>query len=142
MRDSALENAFRATTYRVDVGGEVFDLRVEEGHPAFSFWLKEQGISNWSIVTACNPGSKLAQGQNVASTLRLQEAIVERAWHHVTACNFADAGNWPDEPGFCVFDADEEALRMLAIEFGQTAIVRGSADDGRGEIVWLDGHRE
>ena len=140
MRDSALENAFRATTYRVETGGEVFDLRIEEDHPAFSFWLRGQGVSNWGIVTACNPGARLAQGRNAACTRRLQEAIVERAWRHVAACNRADAGNWPDEPGFCVFDADEEALRMLAIEFGQTAIVWGSADDGRGEIVWLDGH--
>lgn len=140
MRDSALETAFRATTYRVEAGGEVFDLRIDEDHPAFSFWLKKQGISNWGIVTACNPGARLAQGQNAASTRRLQEAIVERAWRYAVACNHADAGNWPDEPGYCVFDADENALRMLAIEFGQTAIVCGSADDGRGKIVWLDGH--
>jgi len=130
MRTPELEAAFLATTYRVEAGGEVFDLRIEEGHPAFSSWLKGQGILNWGIVTACNPGGKLTQGQNVARTLRLQ---------HV-ACNRADAGTWPDEPGFCVFDADEKALCMLAIEFGQTAIVCGSADDGRGGIVWLDGH--
>ena len=140
MRDSALENAFRATTYRVEAGEETFDLRIMEVNPAFSFWLKGQGVSNWCIVTACNPGARLAQGRNAANTRRLQEAIIERGWRHVAACNCADAGNWPDEPGFCVFDADEEVLRMLAIEFGQTAIVCGSADDGRAEIVWLDGH--
>ncbi len=140
MRTPELEAAFLATTYRVDAGDEVFDLRIEKGHPAFSSWLKRQGISNWCIVTACNPGGKLSQGQNVARTLRLQEAIAQRAWRHAAACNSADDGTWPDEPGFCVFDADEKILRMLAIEFGQTAIVCGNADDDRGEIVWLDGH--
>lgn len=140
MRDSALENAFRATTYRVEAGGAVFELRIDEGHAAFSSWLKERGISNWGIVTACNPGGKLAPEPNVPRNLRLQERIVEHAWRHVPACNCADAGDWPDEPGFCVFDVEESALGRLAVEFGQTAIVCGSADDGRGKIVWLDGH--
>ncbi len=135
-----LELAFRATTYRVEAGGGVFDLRIGEENPAFASWLMRQGVTSWGIVTACNPGSRLLQGQNAARTRRLQEEIAQRTWRHATACNCADAGNWPDEPGFCVFDADENALRLLAVKFGQTAIVCGSADDGRGEIVWLDGH--
>ncbi len=135
----ALEAAFRATTYHVAAGRELFDLRIGEGNPAFSSWLKGQRISNWAIVTACNPGSRLTPEQNAAQTRRLQEKITQYAWRHAPARNCADAGDWPDEPGFCVFDADENTLRMLAVEFGQTAIVCGSADDGRGEIVWLNG---
>lgn len=140
MRTPELEAAFRATTYRVDAEGEVFDLRIGQSNPAFSSWLKRRRISNWGVVTACNPGGNLAAEQNVARTRQLQERIAEHAWRHVAACNCADAGDWPDEPGFCIFDAEDKALHVLAVEFGQMAIVCGSADDGRGEIVWLDGH--
>ena len=135
----ALEAAFRSTTYHVAAGTDVFDLRIGEGNPAFASWLKGQRISTWAIVTACNPGSRLTQNQNAAQTRRLQEKIAQHAWRHAPARNCADAGDWPDEPGFCVFDADDSTLRALALEFGQTAIVCGSADDGRGELVWLNG---
>lgn len=139
MRTPELEAAFRATTYRVDVGDEVFALRIGEAHPAFSSWLRRQGIVNWGIVTACNPGGRLAPDENAERSRCLEEALDERGWRHAPACNRADSGDWPDEVGFCVLGADEGALSRLAVAFGQAAIVVGVADDGAGQLVWMDG---
>lgn len=138
MNKSAFEAAFRATSYRVDAGFSVFDLRIGEHNPGFSSWLQQQGISEWGIVTACNPGGRIVPDRNADRTRRLQEEIVRRGWRHCNACNVADAGDWPDEPGFCIFDVEANSLCAMAREFGQVAVVCGSSHDGRGELVWLD----
>lgn len=134
-----LEAAFCATTYCVEVGGEVFSLRIGEAHPAFSAWLKRQGAATWGIVTACNPGGRPTPDANTGRNRELRRLIEARGWRHVPACNRADAGDWPNEEGFCVLDADERLLGLLAAVFGQAAIVFGRADDGAGRLVWLDG---
>ena len=138
MKAPKLDAAFRATTYRVKAGEAVFDLRIDEANPPFATWLRQQSASLWGIITACNPGGKPTLQQNAVRTGILQKRIEARGWRHFPALNFADARDWPDEPGFCVLDAEVNVVRALAVEFGQVAIVCGSAEDGRGEIVWLD----
>lgn len=134
-----LERAFRATTYCVEAGGEVFSLRIGEAHPAFSAWLKQQGTATWGIVTACNPGGRPTPDTNVGRNRELQRLIEARGWRCVPACNRADAGDWPDEPGYCVLDVEAHELGSLAAAFGQAAIAFGHADDGAGRLVWLAG---
>ena len=56
MRTEALDIAFRETSYRVDTAEGVFDLRIGRPDPAFDDYLRRQGISCWSVLTACNPG--------------------------------------------------------------------------------------
>ncbi len=130
-----LAAAFQATTYRVLADGEAFDLRLGEANPAFSRWLKRRGTACWGIVTACNPGGRLTLDENPARHAMLREKIAADGWPYVTARNVADAGDWPDEAGFCVLGMDKSALLALGIEFGQAAIVYGGSD-GAGGLVW------
>ena len=136
-RRNPLEAAFRATTYRVDAGAARFDLRVGNADPAFVAWLAQCGYARWAIMTACNPGGILSAERNPQRSLALHERIKQSGWRHVPAVNCADAPDWPDEPGFCIFDADERVSCELATGFGQAAIVCGSSDDGQVRLVWL-----
>lgn len=133
-----LENAFRATTYCVEAAGEAFALRIGQAHPEFSSWLERQGVATWGIVTACNPAGKPTPDLNAERNRALRELIEARGWSHVPACNCADAGNWPDEPGYCVLDVDVHELGFLAVAFGQAAIVFGRSDNGAGRLIWLE----
>lgn len=131
-----LDAAFRATTYRVLAEERPFDLRIGRPDPGFAAWLARQGATCWAILTACNPGGRLALSQNEARTADLLQRIRRRGWRHVAAVNHADTGDWPEEPGVCVFDIAVEEACALAAGFGQAAIVFGGAD-GKGELIWL-----
>ena len=136
---AALDAAFRATTYRVETSDGAFDLRIGQAAPDFSGWLKQQGVSRWGIVTACNPGGALLPcGENALRHTALQARIAELGFRHVPASNHADAGDWPVEPGFCVLDQDEKQLLELAAGFGQSAIVCGQSGCAVARLVWRD----
>ncbi len=138
MNTPELEASFLATTYCVDVRGERFDLRIGEAHPSFASWLNDEDASNWAIITACNPGGQPTPLQNAARNEALRKSIETLGWRYVSARNRADGGRWPDEPGFCIFDAPESQVCALAAGFGQAAIVVGSNGDAAGTLVWVD----
>jgi hypothetical protein len=129
MENTALEVAFLATTYRVVTPSATFNLRIGQSDPAFELFLRK-----WGIVTACNPGGNLVPDAkaNAAATKELATKIRAHGWLAFPSINHADAGDWPDEPGYCVLNAGEEALCELARELGQAAVVFAEIGDCRG----------
>ncbi|WP_305072883.1 DUF3293 domain-containing protein [Propionivibrio sp.] len=138
MSTSDLEASFLATTYCVEGHGERFDLRIGEPHPSFASWLDDEDASSWAIITACNPGGMPTPLQNAARNEALRKSIETLGWRYVPARNHADGGRWPDEPGFCIFDAPESQVCALAAGFGQAAIIVGSNGKASGTLVWID----
>lgn len=139
MENIPLEAVFLATTYRVVTPSATFNLRIGESDPAFELFLRKWRAANWGIITACNPGGRLLPDAkaNAAATKELATRIRARGWLAFPSINHADAGDWPDEPGYCVLHAGETALRNLAKELGQAAIVYGEAGDSGGRLIWI-----
>ena len=52
--DPALAGAFAATTYRVWLAGDVYDLHLGRGQPGFDAALAVLGVREWAVITACN----------------------------------------------------------------------------------------
>lgn len=138
MENSSLAAAFLATTYRVVTPAATFNLRIGQPEPAFELFLRKWRATNWGIITACNPGGKLVRDAkaNAAATKTLATHIRAHGWLAFPSINHADAGDWPDEAGYCVLDAGEQALCGLANELGQAAIVYGEAGGGGGWLIW------
>ena len=139
MKDAGLEAAFRATTYRVDTGTEVFDLRIGQPNLAFEVFLSGRRVSSWAVVTACNPGAVRSDADNVLRQAQLRDQLRARGWSYCLACNVADAGNWPDEPGYLVLQISEPAARILAAAFDQRACVCGVTGSVP-RLVWIRPH--
>ncbi|MFT3850074.1 MAG: DUF3293 domain-containing protein [Propionivibrio sp.] len=139
MENTSLEAAFLATTYRVVTPAAIFNLRVGRPDLAFELFLRKWRAANWGIITACNPGGVLVPDAkaNAAATKELATRIRAHGWLAFPSINHADAGDWPDEPGYCVLNADVRALIGLAKALGQAAIVYGEADGGGGRLVWM-----
>ena len=135
MRTPALEAAFRATTYRVEIPGRSFRLRISQLDPAFDAFLRGRGVSEWCVVTACNPGGLRRDNENPRRAARLAHRIAERGWLGFPACNVADDGDWPDEPGFLLLQVGEAEARRLAAEFRQSACVCGQTGSAP-RLVW------
>lgn len=137
MSRSTLEAAFRATTYRVETPGAVFDLRIGETNPGFAAFLRQQGVSSWGVVTACNPGGNLSPDRNRVRNEELLERIKALGWRFYPAGNHADARDWPIEPAFCVLDANVATLISVAADFGQVAVVYGETEKRDVMLLWI-----
>ena len=139
MENTALEAAFLATTYRVVTPSATFNLRVGQPDLAFEHFLRKWCAVDWGIITACNPGGKLASDAtaNAVATKALAKRIRAHGWLAFPSLNHADAVDWPDEAGYCVLNAGEEALCELARELGQAAVVFGEIGDCGGRLIWI-----
>lgn len=139
MENTALEVAFLATTYRVVTPSATFNLRIGLPHLAFELFLRKWRAANWGIITACNPGGKLVPDAkaNAAATKELATKIRAHGWLAFPSINHADAGDWPDEAGYCVLNAGEVALCTLASDLGQAAIVFGETGENGGRLIWV-----
>ncbi len=138
MNTPQLEASFLSTTYCVDIDGACFDLRIGAPHSFFAEWLGGEGIGSWAIITACNPGGRPTPLCNDARNEALRKSIETLGWRYVPSRNRADDGRWPDEPGYCVFDAPESHVYALALGFGQAAVVIGSNSNASGKLHWIN----
>jgi hypothetical protein len=136
MMAQGLEAAFRATTYRVDTAAGVFDLRIGLANRAFDAFLRRQKVSRWGVLTACNPGA-VRDDENARRQQRLRERLCELGRPFLPACNIADDGAWPAEPGCLLLQANEEEMRGLAGEFSQLAFICGNIG-GVPRLVYVD----
>jgi hypothetical protein len=137
MKAQDLDSAFRATTYRVDTADGIFALRIGLANAAFDAYLRRRNVSCWSVLTACNPGAVRDDDDNARRQQRLQERLRELGWTTLPACNLADDGAWPDEPGFLLLQVGEGEVCRLAAEFSQSACVCGNIG-GIPRLVYID----
>ena len=151
-----MEAAFLATTYRVAAPERVFDLRIGMVSTEFDEFLRRQPASlallaapaafasqaiGWGIVTAYNPGERLAAYQNEPRQRRLRERIAASACAFFAASNIADGdadhhAAWPVEPSYLVFPVDEQQVATLGRAFGQLAVVYGETGLAP-RLLWL-----
>ncbi len=136
MPTAALESAFRATCYRVSTALGVFDLRVGMCDEAFERYLCQQGIADWGIVTAFNPGRRVSAAENRQAQMRLRDKLAASACFFLAACNLAEDGAWPPEESFFIASVNEDWLRALASEFSQLAFICGAAGAAP-RLVWI-----
>jgi len=148
--------AFLATTYRVETPAGVFDLRIGLVSSEFDEFLRRQPVSRaplaapaafasqaigWGIVTAHNPGERLADHQNALRQRRLRERIAASACAFLAASNIADGDDdhpagWPVEASYLVFPVDEQQVAALGREFCQLAVVCGETGSAP-RLLWL-----
>lgn len=137
MNAAALEAAFRATVYRVEMPEGRFDLRIGVAAAAFDECLRTRDVGRWGIVTACNPGAvRLSDDENRRCQAQLGERLAGLGWTFFAACNLDPEGAWPPEPGCLVLQIEREALCALAAEFSQLAVVCGETGSPP-RLLWI-----
>jgi len=133
-----LEQAYRATTYRVYLPSGCFDLRIDAASPALAEWLAGRGEAGFAIITACNPGGEKADDEsNAAQQSALECDLLEGNYEPYAGENVADSGDWPVEESCFVPDIALEDALALAEDYGQNAIVWGGTD-GIPRLAWTE----
>lgn len=138
MRTPALEAAYRATAYCVDLPQGGVSLRLGEVSPALVAALAVRGVGQWAILCAANPAAqRLTEAENARRFGELYDCLADAGYDCWLGVNLADAGDWPPEASVCVPGLPREEALRLAARFGQNAIVAGDAR-GVPELVWVE----
>lgn len=135
----ALEKAFNKAIYRVHFPRGHVDLHVGNAKAAHRLHrrLSLRPRTDAWMITACNPGGRRTTPWRNARRRRQLIRLLERRgipWR--PAVNFDPAGDWPDEPGVCVWNLDERAARKLARRLGQAALLH-IPRRGQPELFWI-----
>jgi hypothetical protein len=101
--------------------------------------VAETGMQrDWTIITPCNPRSDLAREElNLFYFNELRYELEARAGFWFKALNRDPSGQFPDEPGFCVIDADREWMMNLGRRFYQNALVTAAIGSAP-RLLWLE----
>src|SRR4051812_32445098 len=124
---SGIDEAFRATTYRVFVPGQApMDLVVGRRSARLDALLARGGVTAWAFITASNPGSQpLAAHENSARHAELLMLLHARGLQWLAASGIpADAG-WEAEESVLVLGVSRPDAVEIGRRFGQLAIVAG-----------------
>lgn len=131
-----LVEAYRAAIYRVCHGGGDFSLHVGERSEPLARVMADTGAHSAAFVTAYNPHGELRDDTaNRAAHERLWHALSRQTSLILDASGTDPTGQWPPEPGYLALGVDQQAVKTLAREFGQNAIVWVEADAVPGLIL-------
>lgn len=123
MPTEELHRAYLDTDYLVFAGDRRIVARIGRAEPAVDALLTARGSRQGVFIVAWNPGSERRDdAANQAAHERLVRALTDRqlAWLPHTG---RGADGWREE-GCFVFGLDDAGARALALQFGQTAVVR------------------
>lgn len=137
MNNASRDAAFRATTYRVDAGDALYELRVGVINDAFDACLRRRGVACWGLVTAYNPGALALDAANHAAQNRLRDRLSALEWSSLPACNLPDDGISPIEPSFLLLEVSENEVRTLAAAFFQLAFLCANTGSAA-RLVYVD----
>jgi hypothetical protein len=139
--DAELDEAYRATIYRVFVPGEApIDVRVDGAsstHAArLGALLARNGVEVWAFITAWNPGSRqLSAEENAARHAELLQAIEAGGWPHFDGAGIPARADWSPEASLLVLGISRDDAVALGRRFSQNAIVAGRRG-GAAELIY------
>ena len=137
-KTTELEALYKATTYRVFLPGGICELRIGQPCETLRCWLETCGYTEFAIITAHNPGGQpVAAAQNAERQAELECELIEGNYEPYAGENVADDAAWPVEESCFIADIAAEDACALAEDFGQNAIVFGTAD-GVAQLLWIE----
>lgn len=136
---AALDAAYRAAVYSLELGGQRLNLQVDRFDAEADARLARDGgvRERWAIVSACNPRSQQLSAQDNAARRVALRNDLETAGLRAFASLARDAdAQWPEEPGEWLCDPPPGYAEEIARRYGQNAIVCGRLGAAP-ELVWL-----
>lgn len=132
-----LLDAYQRTTYWIALPDAYLGLKVDQAHPLLDNQLVQRGLNCWSVLTACNPQSRLlTPTENSHRMGELVETVEAEQWPTYSACGVGASGDWPPEPSLLVLGITAEQAVELARRFDQHAVLFGEvAQPAR--LIWI-----
>lgn len=136
-RRAELEALYRATSYRLELLGKLFDCRIGQSAFELKNLFPLQFQEGWMFVTAANPQSlQLTPEQNADRRARLKDYLESRDLNHLYGEAIPDVASWPVEQGFWVFDVSLDLALEVGRVFEQSAVVFALTDTP--QLLWCE----
>ena len=118
-------NAYRATTYRVQVpGAQAIDLRILAPIPALAALHAQHGVTCSVFVTACNPfGDVRSDEANAMAMAGLRTHLAARGITWLEGEGVGDDATWPPDPSVLALGLDLTEAEALCERFKQNAVL-------------------
>jgi hypothetical protein len=122
--DGALARAYADALYVIEMPDGPLSRRIGRIDAQADARLRAHGcLRHWWIVTPCNPRSRpVSDAENEALLARFEAELHQHHWRIHLSHSAAADGRW-HERGFCIFDAEVDAITDLARRYEQNAIV-------------------
>jgi len=133
----SLEEAYLATTFRVETPGGNIDIRIGEARPLLDRLLSKHKATEWAYITAWNPASRqLSADQNRLAQEELLRLIRDRGFAFYEGDGIPDQKGWISERSVWIAGISRHEAGEMGRQFGQNAIVIGSLG-GAAELLFL-----
>ena len=120
----ALIEAYRKAIYRIEVGEQPFDLRVDQLSSGLSALMQQREVHCCGLVTASNPrGQVRDEADNARRHHHLLRCVDALGYAHLTAWGLDPDERWPDEQSLLILGIPRPAACELAAEFEQNALL-------------------
>lgn len=133
-----LLEAYKATTYYVQLPEAKLALRIGELTPELNDIMIQHEVGSWVFITACNPLSeRLPAKQNNKRLDTLAKELEERQLEFFEGEGIGDSGAWPCERSYFVLGMNLEEAILLGRAHGQHAFVFGRFNKPA-QLVWCN----
>jgi hypothetical protein len=137
---SRWESVYRKAEYKVMFDTGTITLRIGQYDAAAERQLVQQAElkREWYIITPCNPRSEQARAElNLYYFNELRYEVESRSGKWIQTLNCDPSGEWPDEPGFLLVDADRVWIMDLGERLYQNALVTAKIGEAP-RLLWLN----
>ncbi|SHH07482.1 Protein of unknown function [Hydrocarboniphaga daqingensis] len=135
------ESVYRKAEYKLMLDDTTLTLRIGQyDADAEQLIQRATGLKReWYIITPCNPRSEQARSElNLYYFNELRYEVESRSGIWFQALNCDPSGEWPDEPGFMLVDADRVWVMDMGERFYQNALVTARVGEAP-RLLWLNG---
>ena len=122
----ALVQAYRHAWYEVVLPPHAMacPLQVDTHSPALKHTMQQQGISQATLLTACNPqGELLSPMDNEGRMLALRQALQQAGWTWAPAFGRDPLSQWPGEDSLLVWHMDSALAQDWGLRWEQNAVL-------------------
>ena len=121
-----LLEAYRRTSFLVEIPGETLCIRIDHVSTIPDDLLANEGVHSWAYITAWNPGSvPLSEGENMTQARQLESEVRQAGYKFFRGQGVGTGDEWPPEPSLLILGIAAEDAMQLGRKFGQIAIVTG-----------------
>lgn len=124
-----LDEAYRATTYVAQLPAGSLALRIDEPSEMLRQLLADTYCQTWAFISASNPGSYLHdEKENITLHQELIATINLSGLKYFEGMGIPQTADWPPERSLLILGITQGDAHMLAVQFGQNAILFGTQD--------------
>jgi hypothetical protein len=135
-KTTTLHSAYLNTHYRIPALHLI--VRANSRNPKLDAHMIQHACRSCTIITACNPKSKLLskEANQIRNEHLLRDIELLKLPFELSKAEAIEINSWPVEDGFCIFDIDVSTVVRLARKYEQNAVLYMKLQESS-RLLWI-----